>query len=470
MPSVRQRTTRLSDSAREDPSPVPSKRAKLSHSEEPQKAAKALLGGGRITAQNHDRSWNKRRSQFDESRAVVTNGVSNGDVDMSSSAQPAVVEISSESEEEDSEDEDADEEDDPKQPVPLVNGITQTKKTAKPQEEPAAGGITKGHPDTRDNDEDGEDADDDDEGAPTFGELMAQHDPISVEDDEQTALVPAPNQSLAAPNALTLTSVLTQALRTNDRQLLESCLQLNDLESVRKTIERLPSPLVATLLKKLSERLHRRPGRAGNLLIWVQWSLVAHGGYLATQPDVIRKLQELTRVIKERAAALQPLMGLKGRLDMLAAQVELRKSAQAEQQASRRSGEEDAVIYVEGEESSSSDEEDDDDEMLGQSLAKRITGRDYADVGEAESSGDEAMLVNGVASSDDEDEEEEDEDITRLIDDEAEDSDEDDAEEDDLSEEDLDDDEIEEGSDDEEDDRPATRRSTALRSAGFTRR
>lgn len=450
---------------------MPAKRARLSHKEEPHKAVKSLLEGGRLTAHTLDHAKSSQQALVDDSRTIIANGVRNGDVGAAKPSQADVVEVSSDSEEED--DGDADDDDEWRQlernaQSSLTNGTAMKGKHVS-----ATGSQTvmaaKG--DSRDvsKPQEDEDDDDDDDGAPTFGELVARDEAIEVGDEEQTALVPGPNQSLTAPNALTLTSVLTQALRSNDNQMLESCLQLNDLESIRKTIERLPSPLVATLLKKLSERLHRRPGRAGNLLIWVQWSLVAHGGYLATQQDVVRKLQELSRVIKERAAALQPLMGLKGRLDMLAAQVELRKSAQAEHQAIGRSGEDEAVIYVEGEESSSSDDDDDDDDIPhGGGLAQRISGRDQLEFGDAESSGDEAMLVNGIGASDededDEDEEEDaDDDDDQLIDDEALESD-DDENEDDLS--------VEEEEDEsaEEDDRPATRRSTALRGSGFSRR
>jgi U3 small nucleolar RNA-associated protein 5 len=56
---------------------------------------------------------------------------------------------------------------------------------------------------------------------------------------------------------------------------------------IRATIQRLASLLTGILLQKLTERLHKRPGRAGNLILWAQWTLVTHGGYLATQPDLI---------------------------------------------------------------------------------------------------------------------------------------------------------------------------------------
>ncbi|KAH0148370.1 NUC189-domain-containing protein, partial [Aureobasidium melanogenum] len=171
----------------------------------------------------------------------------------------------------------------------------------------------------------------------SFGDMLQAAHPETIDvqsafadrEEGTQALVPMnQDRSLALPTATSLGTVLTQALRTNDRDLLETCFQMTDLPSIRSTIQRLQSPLVASLLQRLAERLHKRPGRAGNLMVWVQWSLVSHGGYLASQPDVLKKLKTLSRVIKERANGLQSLVTLKGKLDMLNAQIELRKSVQ----------------------------------------------------------------------------------------------------------------------------------------------
>lgn len=119
----------------------------------------------------------------------------------------------------------------------------------------------------------------------TFGDRLRAEGPepvqesriISVEDafdpNPERAVTATKNRTLAPPNANSLGTVLTQALRTNDKELLDSCLQVVDVESVYATVERLPSPLVGTLLQRLAERLHRSPGRAGMLMAWVQWSL-----------------------------------------------------------------------------------------------------------------------------------------------------------------------------------------------------
>jgi U3 small nucleolar RNA-associated protein 5 len=203
-------------------------------------------------------------------------------------------------------------------------------------------------------DADGEDDEGVDGSAePSFGELVRTNmNPIDVA--APFAVVPehAPNNLIAAPSGASLATVLAQALKTNDTSLLESCLQTTDLATIRSTIQRLAPPLASSLLSVLTSRLHRRPGRAGSLMVWVQWTLVSHGGYLATQKDLIKQLTALNRVIDERTRGLQGLLLLKGKLDMLEAQGLLRRSMMGRARADSE-GElaEEDVVYVEGQES-----------------------------------------------------------------------------------------------------------------------
>lgn len=200
----------------------------------------------------------------------------------------------------------------------------------------------------------------------TFGDLLRAAAPGTVdvpttlEETESKAVVPSSaDRSLQLPTGMSLGTVLTQSLKTNDTNLLETCLHTRDLEVVRATIERLDSALAAGLLQKLAERLHSRPGRAGNMMVWIQWTLICHGGYLAGQPELMKKLSSLHRVVKERASSLQPLLSLKGKLDMLDAQMELRRRMQSNARAAHAvdDDDEEGVIYVEGQDESDSEAE-----------------------------------------------------------------------------------------------------------------
>lgn len=336
------------------------------------------------------------RSHVDESRAVVANGGDAEDVPMADEPSE-VIEISS--------GEETDEESDAEDETPLT-----------PPESERVGG--KGQAEDIDVDmEDigtqemegyGAGSDIDHPEAPeepSFGDLIRANasEAIDVQasfaDPNTQSLVPAGDRGLQQlPSGMSLGTVLTQSLRTNDINLLETCFHVKDLQMVRATIERLDSSFAITLLQKLAERLHSRPGRAGSLMVWIQWTLVAHGGYLAGRPEVIKKLASLHRVVKDRANSLQSLLTLKGKLDMLEAQMNLRKSMQSRSKAANALEEDDeeGVIYVEGQDDSDSEEEEHED--AAQAVQSLPTGSKQPASGSSSSDEDS----DEVASSDDE--------------------------------------------------------------------
>ncbi|KAI9874802.1 MAG: Small subunit (SSU) processome component [Pleopsidium flavum] len=355
------------------------------------------------------------KSKVDESQTVVVNGGDLEDVEMKFKDQE-VIDVSSGSDE--PSDEDARSESEGEQ-------HKDTEKAAP------------------DRDEEMKDAEHDDDqvedpGEATFGELVRANAPEAIDvsaafvDAEPKTLVQSSaDRSLQLPSGMSLGTVLTQSLRTNDTTLLETCFHTTDLGTIRATIERLDSALAAALLQKLAERLHNRPGRAGNLMVWIQWTLICHGGYLAGQPELMKKLSSLHRVVKERASSLQPLLSLKGKLDMLEAQMNLRKSMQGNARAAHADeDDEEGVIYVEGQEES--DSEADSIEAVpkrGLSSAKRnsqsVNLGNKGDSDSEEEGDDMPTTLNGVIPDSEEDDESASED--GLVDDEASETDEDSA-------------------------------------------
>lgn len=252
--------------------------------------------------------------------------------------------------------------------------------------------------DTQMKEGDGQD-DDESDAEPTFGDLLRDQETVDIvaalqgNSQAGAALTNLPPRHISAPNASSLGTVLAQALRTDDADLLESCLQVSETTVIRNTIQRLDSSLAGALLTQLAARLHRRPGRAHNLMSFVQWTLIAHGGALATQPDIQRRLAELNRVLEERSRGLNSLLALKGKLDMLEAQMTLRRGNKSRggivDSDDEESDVEDGIVYVEGQE----------DEPLSNGAVRR---RDDED--------DEFPITNGVASDSDEDSDDEDQD------------------------------------------------------------
>lgn len=310
-------------------------------------------------------------TQPNESHAVVTNGSGPEDVIMTD-LQPEVIDISSAEEESEDSEED------------VSAGRQQDSSTTTPangdENELGMDGGEGSPKATGGRSQDEEQAPGSE--APSFGELLrAKSQNVvnvrcpSEDPDLQSLVPPAEDKKLQQPPpGLSLGTVLTQSLRTNDKNLLETCFHIKDLSTIRATIQRLDSSFASDLLQRLAERLHSRPGRAGSLMVWVQWTLIAHGGYLASQPEVMRKLSSLHRVVKERAASLQSLLSLKGKLDMLEAQMNLRKMQQSRVHSDENE-DEDAVIYVEGEEDSElTDESASTDSEGGQGATDSLVG------------------------------------------------------------------------------------------------
>ncbi|KAK3311992.1 Dip2/Utp12 family-domain-containing protein [Apodospora peruviana] len=283
------------------------------------------------------------------------------------------------------------------------------------------------------------DASDAEETSPTFGDLVRGNSTIDVSASlaaETVAQAPrsgAQSRSIAPINAVSMGITLEQALRTDDSDLLESCLQINNIETIEKTIQRMDSLLAGALLSKLAARMHRRPGRAYGLMKWVQWTLIAHGGALVGQPDVVKRLAELNRVLEERSRGLTSLLSLKGKLDMLDAQMRFRKSVRSGGSGRSRAGDEEesdeesdanvdepGVVFVEGEENqiqvftnraaaragadeeddfpamngndgdSDDDSEEDDEDFVGEDLAdEESMDEDEVDHDDVEESGEE---------------------------------------------------------------------------------
>lgn len=402
--------------------------------------------GKRLEAKLTNGTPNTKTSRVDEAHTVVA--PDGGDEDqVGSSSRDAVHNSSSEDESsEGGEDEDEGDENGhvtkgKAEVLPVANGHVSDAEDAEKDDQ-----AVDGAEDMDMSDEDGAEQEE-----TSFGDLLqARHpNPIDVQSSfpdpmaDRNALVPAGgDRTLTAPSGSSLRTVLTQALKTNDRELLERCFQTTDLNDIRLTIERLSSQYVSVLLQRLAERIYKRPGRTGNLITWVQWSLVAHGAYLASQPEVMKKLRSLSQVLRERASGLQPLLRLKGKLDMLQAQLELRQRFAADSRAAIADDEDDeeGVIYVEGQDEDWTDGEgkgDDDEDVDADADARLLEGsipmgkktQTVTPRNDEESSDDDESddeVPNGVVEDDEDDSEADDED--NLLDIEAEESSDNDAE------------------------------------------
>lgn len=146
-----------------------------------------------------------------------------------------------------------------------------------------------------------------------------------------------------------LSTVLTQALKTNDQSLLESCFNNNNVETIDTTIRRLDPSLAPILLDKLAEKLALRPMRADVLMVWIRCTLITHGGHLVLVDDLKHKLANLHSILEDRASKYSSMLALQGKLDLVLSQIAFRKAGGSKDNAE---DEEPISIYYEGYEES----------------------------------------------------------------------------------------------------------------------
>lgn len=72
--------------------------------------------------------------------------------------------------------------------------------------------------------------------------------------------------SLEAPRSNALAEVLSQALKGQDKELLERGLSVQDPDLIRHAVRRLPTEYILPLLDALVVRIQKRPNRAMMLL------------------------------------------------------------------------------------------------------------------------------------------------------------------------------------------------------------
>ena len=117
-----------------------------------------------------------------------------------------------------------------------------------------------------------------------------------------------------------LAVLMTQALRSNDRALLEKCLSAGGNQRlVTNTVKRLLPSDAALFLRAAVDRVLSRPSRAAQLAPWVKALIHHHTGYLMSAPGAQGPLAALYQAIEGRVGMYQQLLKVYGRLSLVVA-------------------------------------------------------------------------------------------------------------------------------------------------------
>jgi len=186
---------------------------------------------------------------------------------------------------------------------------------------------------------DGMDIEDEQElqGEPTLGQRVLQLEkqqqqrqggPVAAAAAEAAAGDAAADQAGPAQAALpagplkadSLAVLLSQALRSSDRALLERCLSVGRERVIVNSVRRLVPMDAALLLKAAVERLQTKPSRGQQLAAWIQAVLLHHTAYLMSAPAAAPLMSSLWQIIEARLSMQRQLLALAGRLELLLAQ------------------------------------------------------------------------------------------------------------------------------------------------------
>ena len=149
---------------------------------------------------------------------------------------------------------------------------------------------------------------------------MAKFPPPAAQDkpfDPQTVMA-----GLNNPKASSLAELLMQGTVSRDDDLIETALSVNEREVIRQALKRLPSTHVLAVVDAIVSRIAKRPNRALLLVPWLRILFEVQGKYLLTVKDLHSHLGTLQDVIETRSKTYRRMVQLKGRLDMVLAQVE----------------------------------------------------------------------------------------------------------------------------------------------------
>jgi len=129
-----------------------------------------------------------------------------------------------------------------------------------------------------------------------------------------------------APSADSVGVLLLQALQSGDSQLLDTCLTVDDVNVIHKTVERLPTEYVLPFLNTVIQKFQSRPYMAATLIPWIQSIVMIHTSFLMSINGLHSStLSGLYQTIDARLNSFDKLLKLSGRLDLLLSQISYRE-------------------------------------------------------------------------------------------------------------------------------------------------
>ncbi|TPX31216.1 hypothetical protein SeMB42_g07795 [Synchytrium endobioticum] len=228
---------------------------------------------------------------------------------------------------------------------------------------------------------------------------------LTVTSAENASVQPPQQKLVLRPSAASLFGLLSQAIQSGDRHLLEQVLALNDSKMIHTTVSRLTASQVLPFLDAMLERLQKKPTRAAALVEWIRAVLVSHAPYLTTVPNLHARLSGIYTALESRTNVYAKLVSLHGRLDFVLSQIEVRRRLNADS-AQEQMNEVAEVVYNESDEDNMEEGGGDEDVASEDGMEYR-SKTDASSDDEDEDDGWEDDDARGIQASEHDEEEEE---------------------------------------------------------------
>lgn len=122
-----------------------------------------------------------------------------------------------------------------------------------------------------------------------------------------------------------MSSILTQSLKSSDTQLLKTVLSTNNLETIKKTIENLNPSFALLFLKTLSDKIEREPTKFKHYIVWIKWIIIIHGSLLVSLDGSIDTILSLDSILTKQANFLPSFLEIQSRINTMFDAVKIKK-------------------------------------------------------------------------------------------------------------------------------------------------
>lgn len=117
--------------------------------------------------------------------------------------------------------------------------------------------------------------------------------------------------------AASVENIISQALKSRDRRMLDESLDTSDLLVIRRTIADLPARFVEPLLDQLVSRIRSTPCRMKLLGPWIRELLRQHTGFCMNIPSTRKNLEHLYQHATMRLHHHSDILKLQGQVDQI---------------------------------------------------------------------------------------------------------------------------------------------------------